>query len=258
FRESQADRRFKVQPFLERNYLRNMLGWFMIKSTTIPSDIEWMMARAAGYDAGFAMVLRSPSLEANPHTEELLALIKLWEEARLAGVFSPEQRKRLKDGNNEFHLERVDEKTLILHPFTTNSFEHIRKVLQPGEPTDSDWSFSNRGEEQPLQFRLTIKGPKKKGEGYISGPNLLFNNSFAFDLPDKMEQGASVVCNGTRHLRIYDARGRFLKTFDMGKAPPPLRKGTHNFRFNCEFPNDVDLVANLVVKQEGEGERIKL
>ena len=30
FRESQADRRFKVQPFLERNYLKNMLGWFMI------------------------------------------------------------------------------------------------------------------------------------------------------------------------------------------------------------------------------------
>ena len=77
-----------------------MLGWFMIKSTTIPTDIEWMMARSAGYNAGFAMVLRRPELEPNPYTDELLDLIKIWEEARLAGAFSDEQRERLKDGNN--------------------------------------------------------------------------------------------------------------------------------------------------------------
>lgn len=258
FRESQADRRFKVQPFLERNYLKNMLGWFMITPTTIPTDIEWMMARAAGYDAGFAMVLRRPSLEENPQAEELLALIKLWEEARLAGAFSLEQRERLKDGNNEFHLERVDEKTLLLHPFTTNSFEHQKKVLQPGEPTDSEWTFSNRREEQPLKFRITIKSSVKKSEGFITKPVLVYDNSFEFDLPEKMMVGASVVCDGSRELRVYDAKGRFLETYEMAKKPPVLRKGSHNFRFDCTFSGNDDMRVNLIVKQEAEKETIAL
>lgn len=258
FRESQADRRFKVQPFLERNYLKNMLGWFMITPTTIPTDIEWMMARAAGYNAGFAMVLRRPSLEANPYTDELLALIKLWEEARLSGAFSDEQRERLKDGNNEFHLERVDAKTLMLHPFTTNSFEHVKKVLQPGEPTDSEWFFSNRTEEQPLQFRLTLKSEQAKSSGTISDLSLEFDNSFKFNLPYNMEVGASVVCNGSQQLRIYDSKGRFIETYDMGRKPPILRKGSHSFRFDCSFTEDDAMTVNLIVKQEGKEEKINL
>lgn len=258
FRESQADRRFKVQPFLERNYLKNMLGWFMITSSTIPADIEWMMARAAGYNAGFAMVLRRPELEANPYTDELLDLIRIWEEARLAGAFSKEQRERLKDGNNEFHLEKTDEKSWILHPFRTNSFEHQKKVLQPGEPTASEWSFSNRGEEQPLQFRLTIKSEEKDKTGAITKPDLEFDNSFKFNLPDKIEAGYSIVCNGSQHLRIYDAKGRFVKTHDMGRKPPRLRQGSHNFRFDCLFEENDKLKVNLIVKQEGEAERINL
>lgn len=254
FRESQADRRFKVQPFLERNYLKNMLGWFMIKSTTIPSDIEWMMARAAGYNAGFAMVLRRPELEGNPYTDELLDLIRTWEEARLAGAFSEEQRERLKDGNNEFHLEKEGNKAWILHPFTTNSFEHQKKVLQPGEPTDSEWAFSNRGDEQPLQFRLTLKGK----EGAITKPDLEFDHSFKFNLPDRIEVGYSITCNGSRNLRIYDMKGRFVRTFDMGREPPPLRRGTHNIRFDCNFSGSEDLTMNIVIKKEGEEEHINL
>ncbi len=258
FRESQADRRFKVQPFLERNYLKNMLGWFMITATTIPADIEWMMARAAGYNAGFAMVLRRPELEANPYTDDLLGLIRVWEEARLTGAFSNEQRERLKDGNNEFHLEKIDQNTLILHPFRTNSFEHQKKVLQPGEPTASEWSFANRSDEQPLQFRLTIKSEEKVKNGAIAKPDLEFDHSFKFNLPDNLDAGSSVVCNGSQNLRIYDAKGRFIKTYDMGRKPPMLRKGTHNLRFDCLFSGSDDLVVHIVIKQKGEAETINL
>lgn len=48
FRESQGDYRLENQPFLERNYMPNMLGWFLLSATTTAEDIEWMMARAAG------------------------------------------------------------------------------------------------------------------------------------------------------------------------------------------------------------------
>ena len=213
-----------------------------------------MMARSAGYNAGFAMVLRRPELEPNPYTDELLDLIKIWEEARLAGAFSDEQRERLKDGNNEFHLEKIDEKSMVLHSFSTNSFEHIKKVLQPGEPTDSEWSFSNKGKEQPLQFRLTLKGK----EGAISKPILEFDNSFSIRLPDNIDAGYSITCDGSQKLRIYDHKGRFIETFDMGKKPPMLRKCTHNLRFNCTFFGNNDLVVNFIIKQKGMEEKISL
>jgi hypothetical protein len=254
FRESQSDRRFKVQPFLERNYLRNMLGWFMIKSTTIPSDIEWMMARAAGYNAGFALVLRLPELENNPYTDELLDIIKTWEHARLAGAFSKEQREKLKDNNNEFHLEKVDEETLVLHSYTSNSFEHVKKVLQPGEPTDAEWNFRNDGEEQVLQFRMTLKGE----EGKIAAPELEFDRSFKFIFPKEVQVGYSLVCDGSNKLRIYDKKGRFIDTFDMGSKPPLLRKGNHYLRFDCRFAGSDDLKVNIIVKQKGEAEKMNL
>ncbi len=254
FRESQTDRRFKVQPFLERNYLRNMLGWFMIQSTTIPTDIEWMMARAAGYDAGFALVLRLPELEKNPYTDELLDLIKTWEHARLAGLFTEAQRARLKDNNSEFHLETQGEDGLVLHSYTTNSFEHVKRVLQPGEPTDSEWSFRNDAGQQPLQFRLTVKGD----EGHLSALELEFDRSFTFNLPAEVKAGTSLVCDGSAALRLYDKKGRFVSTYDLVRPAPSLRKGNHVLRFDCEFGDSDDLKVNLVVKQKGKEETIRM
>ncbi|HMP32534.1 MAG TPA: hypothetical protein PKD85_23200, partial [Saprospiraceae bacterium] len=90
FRESQGDYRLENQPFLERNYMPNMLGWFLLSPTTTVEDIEWMMARAAGYNAGFALVARYKSLQKNPNTSQLLALVKLWQEAYRSKIFSPD------------------------------------------------------------------------------------------------------------------------------------------------------------------------
>ncbi len=142
----------------------------------------------------------------------------------------------------------------VLHPFTTNSFEHTKKVLQPGEPTASEWTFSNKGDDQPLQFRLTLKGE----QGSIKGADLEFNNSFNFELPEEIEAGYSLVCNGTQQLRIYDQKGRYIKDFDMGRKPPLLRMAVHNIRFDCTFVGNEPLIVNLIIKQEGAPETIIL
>jgi hypothetical protein len=86
-----------------------MLGWYLLTKTTTLSEMEWMLARAAGYDAGFAMVARTASLRGNTSTNELLDAIREWETARLSMAFSDEQRERLKNPKNEFHLEKIAE-----------------------------------------------------------------------------------------------------------------------------------------------------
>jgi hypothetical protein len=60
FRESQLQLRLKNQQFYRRNLMPSMLGWFSLKAETSIEDIEWMLARGAGFDAGFGL---SPALK---------------------------------------------------------------------------------------------------------------------------------------------------------------------------------------------------
>lgn len=80
FRESQSEHRFRNQAFLERNYQHNMLGWFLMTPSTFVEDIEWMMARAAGYNAGYAFVCDYESFKKNPNTDIIIDYIRMWEE----------------------------------------------------------------------------------------------------------------------------------------------------------------------------------
>ena len=144
FRESQSEQRFKHQPFLERNYLPNMLGWFLMTPDTRLEDIEWMLARAAGYRAGYAFVADPEAFEKNPETDAIIASIRTWEEAKQLGIFSDEQRTRLKDPEKDFHLERQEKNRWALQSYEQFRFEHTRKVLQPGQPASIGMDLRER------------------------------------------------------------------------------------------------------------------
>jgi hypothetical protein len=120
FRESQTIYRFKNQMFFERNLMPRMLGWFSLGPNTTLADAEWMLARAAGFDAGFALVTGMAStaqLEADPSSADalkrygalpaILEAVRQWETARLSGAFPPEIKAQLRDNTREFHLEPV-------------------------------------------------------------------------------------------------------------------------------------------------------
>jgi len=250
FRESQGDFRLENQPFLERNYMPNMLGWFLLSSTTTAEDIEWMMARAAGYNAGFALVARYKNLQKNPNTSQLLALVKLWQEAYRTKIFSADQIVRLKNPENDFHLER-NQQGWKLYPFKKYKFEHEKKVLQPGEPTFSQWEFVNNDVEQPLNFTLTFMGK----EGSISNPWIEIDGYFKLELPGEYEAGNSVVCDGTQ-IKLYNKKGGFVRDIALKQAIPSLKTGKHVLKFDCEFPEEKELSNRFIVKMLGNAETI--
>jgi hypothetical protein len=242
FRESQGDYRLENQPFLERNYMPNMLGWFLLSSTTKGEDIEWMMARAAGYNAGFAMVARYKSLQKNPDTKQLLGLIRLWQEAYKTKIFSPDQLARLKNPENDFHLEK-DNQGWKLYPFMKYKFEHIKHLLQPGQPTFSEWEFINKDAEQTLNFTLTFMGK----EGVIRNPWVELDGYFKLELPGDYEAGNSIVCNG-KTIKIYDNKGSFRKDIAIQQSIPTLKPGKHTIKFDCEFPGETQLTNRFIIK----------
>ncbi|QIL41348.1 hypothetical protein G7074_20025 [Pedobacter sp. HDW13] len=250
FRESQGDYRLENQPFLERNYMPNMLGWFLLSSTTTAEDIEWMMARAAGYHAGFALVARYKSLQKNPNTSQLLALIKLWQEAYRKNIFSADQLSRLKNPENDFHLEQNNQ-GWKLYPFKKIKFEHTKQLLQPGQPTFSEWQFTNSNAEQPLNFTLTFTGK----EGVIRNPWLELDGYFKLELPGEFEAGTSIVCNGTT-VKVYNSKGGFKKEITLKQPVPALKTGKHTIKFDCGFTDESEIINRFIIKTISNAEVI--
>jgi len=79
------------QDFYRPNFIPPMLGWFSMSAATSIEDAEWLLARAAGFDAGFAFNLSMRNVERNGASNAIFEAIRTWETARMAGAFTPEQ-----------------------------------------------------------------------------------------------------------------------------------------------------------------------
>ena len=252
FRESQSEQRFKHQPFLERNYLPNMLGWFLMTPDTRLEDIEWMLARAAGYRAGYAFVADPESFEKNPGTDDIIAAIRTWEDAKRLGIFSDEQRTRLKDPERDFHLERTGENGWTLKNYEKFHFEHARKVLQPGEPARSEWSFENASGPQTLHLHLLLTG----GAGAEArGLEIEVDRFFKVAVPATLKKGQSLVWDGSARMTLYDDKGRKIEDVAVGGSLPLLEKGKHSIAIDGRFGGEAPVIKGTV-KLEAAAETI--
>jgi len=78
--------------------------WFELNRKTTLADVEWLCARAAGYGAGYTMVLRydggsGSSVEAmgpmDSKERAILDAIQQWEAARMSDAFPASMRADL-------------------------------------------------------------------------------------------------------------------------------------------------------------------
>ena len=254
FRSSMAAYRINNQAMLERNFMPKMLGWFLLTPTTTLADIEWLMARSAGYSSGFAMATSLRSLRSNPGTGAYLDAIRQWEALRMTGSFTESQRKRMRDTNNEFHLQPISDTEFSLHQFVkSKTFEYEYYQRQPGEPTGKTWRYESVGEKQALQFQLQLEG-----EGAISNLKLEIDSYILFEIPDQVKGGQSLICDGTKRLRIYDEKGRQKKTVDLKRAPPMIPAGQHEVQVECEFNGDPAPLVKLQFKSLDKGETVRM
>lgn len=252
FRESMQQYRIDNQDFFDRNFLPNMLGWYLMTETTSLSDMEWMLARAAGYNAGFALATSLSALQTNPHTGEILDAIREWEAARMSGAFSADQQERLRVPENEFHLRAEAEGAWVLIPFhTTEDFVHGRIVRQPGEPTASEWQVENTADDQAMQVRLSVEA----GEGAIANPTFEVDNFATWTIPVTLEAGQSLLCEGTPTARIFDEDGNQIGVVEADTAPPRLVSGTRTVAFDCDFEggNPPRVTVNFRLRGAPEG-----
>jgi len=253
FKESMQEYRINNQAMLERNYFPNMLGWYMLTKNTSMPEMEWMLARAAGWNAGFAMVIRINAIHSNPIGLELLDAIKEWESARLSGAFSSEQKERLKNSKNDFHLEKVGDKEWNLYQFeSTQAFAHEKAEKQPGEPTASSIEFSVNSYEQKLRFILEVKG----NSGSIKNLRLLLDNYTELRIPDEIIAGETIICDGTVLLRIYDEKGKQKSSINPEGKIPTLSVGKHILLVDADFKGEESPQINMMIKWMKDPEKV--
>ena len=251
-RESQNEIRFNNQATLERNYQPNMLGWFWYQEGTTLEEMEWMLARAAGWNAGYALVVNPGAIGKNPYTGEVIKAIRTWEEARHRDIFNETQKKLLKAGEHDFSLDKINEDEFRLQYYRKEMFTHENLVLQPGQPHYSEWEFDNGTVEQDLYLRLLASGE----EGLIEEIVLELDGYNSLNLPVSLKAGYSCILDGRDNLLLYDARGSLRKKLEMEWKEPELDKGSHTLRVHCTFSGGSDLELKGVVKLKDKVELI--
>jgi hypothetical protein len=253
FRSSMAEYRINNQAMLERNFMPKMLGWFQLTANTTLADIEWLMARSAGYDSGFALSTSRDALRQNPLTDSLLDTIRTWEQLRMDGAFSAAQREALRDTTREFHLAQSDGKPVLQPYLVSDTFTYQYVQRQPGEPTFAEWNYTQPGEKQPLQFSLEAKGQG----GAVDNIALEFDNYLSVSIPLTIQAGQTLLCDGTTTLRVYDPAGRQVQTHKLQAPPPAISPGAHAITFSCDFQGESPPIVEVRWKALGPGEAVE-
>ncbi len=235
-REGMAEYRVRNQDYFERNLFPHMMGWFEFRSAspqleaTTVDEIEWMLSKCAGYDAGFALVTSAEVFKVHGQGKEVKRAIREWEEARHLGVFSEEQKARLRDLRSDWHLERTGKNSWHLFPITFSS-----QFNYPSEPNSREpviWKVENKFHSQPLKFILRVL-PSEEKDSMVTNPCFEVNGRKVV-FPVELKPTQYLIYEGEGMGLVYDRNWNLLHKVKGEDDVPILEKGEQFVRFSCE------------------------
>jgi hypothetical protein len=257
FRESQLQLRLKNQQFFRRNLMPSMLGWFSLRPETTLEDIEWMLALGAGYNAGFGLSTSLETLRKHGMKDELLALIKTWEQARMKNIFSEAQKEQMRSLKHEFHLELTGNNEYQLTPVYNAYFKHTQQMKQPGEPVFSTFQFNNPAASQPVSFIITLAAGKEfNPDVTFDQISIGINHQDALVLPISLKRNQFLKCDG-KIVRLYNRQWQLLQTVELTKPLPVLSNGANEITFDGKYSDENGADVKLEIRSNGHAELIK-
>lgn len=121
-----------------------------------PDMYEYIYCKALAWDAPVSLVGNLEELRRHPRTEDNLRVMERWERAKLADVFTPEQKERLKDPDREFFLFEDSRGRFELYPcrqLTPDDESGVRAFLFRRGTKSCILYWHTSGEDQ---LRLTL------------------------------------------------------------------------------------------------------
>lgn len=278
FREAHLDHRIEVQKSLKEDLLPTKMGQFSINSRTTQKDMEWVMGLGAGFDAGVDFYIRPDFLESNKEAEAILAEIKKWENARMKGLFTEEQKEKLRDPFTFYGLEIKDgeaqlvfieswapeggetqgeyeENSLPSSILKSNSkftvskdYKHKNRTTEPGQPTASIWDYSCVGPKQNLQYVIRLpKSAKEKVQGIY-----LKVGARKATMPFVLAPGDYIINRGDRILQHCSEDHTVKKEVQLEASRFTINKGRNQIEFDYKGKGRVagpELIVNFGVRK---------
>lgn len=245
FRESQTQYRLMNQDYFDRNLMPHMLGWFSLSPQTSVMDAEWLLARAAGFDAGFGLSTSFEALKNNGHSDLVLQKIRTWEEARLSGAFDAQQKKSMKDIKKEFTLRETADHQWELREALGKVYWLANKEKQPGEPGFHAISFTNKFDEQPLQFWISAKEKQ-----VLTRVRMELNNFARIDLAADLRNGNILAYEGGQQAVLYDKNWHVIRQIPVDQDKLLVASGDQQLRIELEGSGQA--AAKLELKVLGQ------
>ncbi len=255
FRESQTQYRLKNQEYFQRNLMPHMLGWFSMNKKTSLEDLEWLLARAAGFDAGFGLSTGTQEFYEHGKGETILSTIRDWETARLDGAFSEAQKTQLRDITREFHLTKSGASSWNLFPVAHSVFKFEKKITQPGEPAASNFDYNNPYKDQPLQFIIKLQSAKPNGNASWENGSIEINNYSSIHIPFKLTEGQLITCDG-KTILVLSSEWKPIRAIPVTGSIPVLSTGTNTVRLDGIIEGDASPLVNIEIRSMGEAESV--
>jgi len=249
FRESQTLYRFKNQLHFERNLMPHMLGWFALRADTSIEDAEWLLARAAGFDAGFALatsLASSAQLAADAKSADaakrfgailaILEAVKQWETARMAGVFPAEVKAALRDNAREFHLDPVSEGRWNLYAVHSERFTH-----DAAQRAATRLAFQNPHAAQRLQWVVRCAGKQS-----MTGVTVEVNGKPVLGLEEcVLPAGGSLKYTGGAEACLCDSAWKELSRVPVAAEAAQVANGEQQIAVGCRSQSGSTLKVEL-------------
>ena len=254
FRESQIEGRLANQLYFRRNLMPSMLGWFLLTHDSSIEDMEWLLARAAGFDAGFALVMSGESLaqkEAAGHLDKVLSelgpvdefmeAVQQWEKARLTQAFPDSLRPALQDTKKEFHLKATGADSWLLYPLYTVKAKS--NSGDQGAASYAELEVNNPYKTQPLQIDI-----KCTGTVATASLNIEINGKEALAYAGTIAPGETVKYAGEGKMTIYDQHWKVRTIVDVDPKPLGIGEGKQIVRVGCQSASADKPALNVELK----------
>ena len=132
-------------------------GWFGLfekridRHATIPREIEYAYSKTCAYNCAMSIETNISSFRENGRSEELLIIMKNWEELKFDNYFSVNAIKKIQEKGKEFTLDKNAQGSPVARQIIYGPEKYIDKI----NGTDNSWTFENTFDSQPL--RVLIK-----------------------------------------------------------------------------------------------------
>lgn len=256
---SKGYKRFIDQHFLDNKSSRQIflplnLGWWCVfdwspkdRIRTFADDMEYVMCKAIAGDnsVSWLMGFDPETFLKSYNARRLGALVKQYEELRLANYFSPSIREKLGAPNSDFTLEKASGGQWRFRPVQYDT----HKVLGVGGPSHC-WNVENKFRKQPLKVRieaLLSLSPYEGGGEVVAA----FDSTNEFSLAQASEGVAGSLRTVSAPLKAGAASGCFSAKSDKTNALGAWVMAGKN------FPQPVNLLAKgfgVWIHGDGKGE----